>query len=302
MAASGLVLALPVITHRVPATGGVELAVDTWTGDGVGMLLVHGLASNARLWDGMAACLGKLGHAVATVDQRGHGRSDKPDWGYDFATVCNDLSAVIQALRGGLGGDGRPWKRPVVVGQSWGANVVLELAWRQPEAMAGAACVDGGIGDLAERFVTWESCRQILAPPRFAGTPAEAFETMVRRSHPTWPESGLRGALANVEVRPDGTVAPWLSFEHHLMILQELYGHRPSTRYAGLQVPLLLVPADTGDTSWTDAKRASVEAALAVAPVARAQWFSPADHDIQAQFPGQLADILHAAVTQGFFS
>jgi len=44
-------------------------------------VLVHGLASNARLWDGVARRLAGAGHSSAAVDLRGHGRSDKPDTG-----------------------------------------------------------------------------------------------------------------------------------------------------------------------------------------------------------------------------
>lgn len=286
------------LTERVAVTGGAEVAVDVWPGDGAGMLLVHGLASNARLWDGVAARLAGLGHAVATVDQRGHGRSDKPDWGYDFPTVCADLVAVVSALRAI---QGEAWERPVVVGQSWGANVVLELAWRQPDLTRGVACVDGGTIELAERFATWEACAEVLAPPRLTGARADDFEAMIRRFHPTWPESGIQGTLANAEVRPDGTVAPWLSFEHHMQILRSLYGHRPSQRYPELAVPVLFVPADTGEVAWTADKRRSIDAALAAVPKADARWFSPADHDIHAQFPGELAQVLHDAVADGFW-
>ena len=49
-------------------------------------LLVHGLSSNARTWDGVAAELSAAGHPVVAIDQRGHGRSEKPpiSAGYDF--------------------------------------------------------------------------------------------------------------------------------------------------------------------------------------------------------------------------
>src|SRR5205814_1709852 len=103
----------------LPATGGVGLHVNVWPdGEGVPFLLVHGLASNARMWDGVASALAGLGHPVAAVDQRGHGRSDKPDSGYDFITVTDDLVAVL---------DGLGFERSVAVGQSWGGNVVVEL-------------------------------------------------------------------------------------------------------------------------------------------------------------------------------
>ena len=37
-------------------------------------VLVHGLASNARTWDGVAAELTASGHPVVSIDQRGHGQ------------------------------------------------------------------------------------------------------------------------------------------------------------------------------------------------------------------------------------
>ena len=62
-------------------------------------LLVHGLASNCRTWESVAERLHAFGHPVAAVDQRGHGRSDKPPEGYDYATLCRDLLLVLDALR-----------------------------------------------------------------------------------------------------------------------------------------------------------------------------------------------------------
>jgi len=70
-------------------------------------VLVHGLASNARLWDEVAARLGAAGHPSYAVDLRGHGDSDLPDDGYDTATAAADLATVISAL--GL-------ERPIVAG------------------------------------------------------------------------------------------------------------------------------------------------------------------------------------------
>ena len=75
-------------TRRVPVAPGIDLAVDTWpptvpaaaaTSDAAPFVLVHGLASNARMWDGVACELADRGHLAVTVDLRGHGRSAKPD-------------------------------------------------------------------------------------------------------------------------------------------------------------------------------------------------------------------------------
>ena len=277
--------------RTVEVTGGVALNVHEWAGDGVPFLLVHGLASNARLWDGVAADLAGRGHRVVTVDQRGHGRSDKPDDGYDFGTVCADLVALI----GSMGLD-----RPVVAGQSWGGQVVVELAARHPSIARGIACVDGGWIDLS-RFATFDDCAAVMSPPRTTGLAFTEIEAMLRGRHPDWPESGLEGALACFEVRDDGTVAPWLSFERHLAILRAMWEQRILDVLARVSVPTLLLPCDDG-TGSDHARRtrdrvAAAESALAVS---RTHWFR-ADHDVHAQHPDQVAAVLAGALEDGFF-
>jgi pimeloyl-ACP methyl ester carboxylesterase len=285
-------------TTRVPVAEGVELAFDAWSPDGDAaagqppFLLVHGLASNARLWDGVAGRLVELGHRVATVDLRGHGRSSRPEGPYDVPTVADDLAALIA----GLGLD-----RPVVAGQSWGGNVVLELGARHSGAVRGLACVDGGWLEPCSTFPSWEACRDALAPPRLAGRRLAEIEGYIRSAHPDWPEAGIRGTLANFEVRPDGTIAPWLTYERHLVVLRGMYDHRPSERYASVTVPVLLVPADTGAEAWSERKRAEVARAAAALPRSRTRWFT-GDHDIHAQHPVELADMMSDMTRDGFFA
>ena len=64
------------------------------------------------------------------------------------------------------------------------------------------------------------------------------------------PETGIAGALANFEVRNDGTIAPWLTYDHHMTVLRGLWDHHPSERFRDLRVPVLLVPADNGDVTF----------------------------------------------------
>ena len=277
---------------------GVELHVVRWTPpesvepSGRSWTLTHGLASNARLWDGAARRLAARGHLVVTVDQRGHGLSSKPDAGYDVANCADDLALLIAEL--GL-------ERPAVAGQSWGGNVVLELGHRHPEAVASIACVDGGFIDLSDRFPNWEDCAEALAPPRLAGTPLTTMQGWLDASAGDWPAEGRAGTLANFELRDDGTIAPWLTFEHHLTVLRGLWEHRPSAVYPDVRVPTLLIPADTGDVAWTRSKHDAVEAALDALPCGRAVWFSPAHHDVHAQQPVAVAALLHDALTDPDF-
>jgi len=268
---------------RVQVDEGVTLECDVWAGGaGVPFLLVHGLSSNRRLWEGSAARLHELGHPVATVDLRGHGRSDKPDHGYDFATMGSDLLKVLDAVG---------FEEAVLAGQSTGGNIVVDLAAQAPERVAGVAGIDGGALELSRQFPEWERCKVALAPPPLAGTPAARVEGWIRRGHPGWSDWAVEATMANLEHLPDGTVRPWLSLDNHLRILRSLWEHRPSTVIPKLDVPALLVMADTGD-DWAQQKRAVAEE---LAGHVRVEWFSPGDHDLHAQHPVELADLLHAS-------
>ena len=286
-------------TEFIPLHSGVTLHTQTWEpaqnrepGDQPGSwILTHGLASNARLWDGAARRLAEQGHRVVTVDQRGHGQSSKPDGGYDVATCADDLALLITEL--GVEG-------PAVAGQSWGGNVVLELARRHPDSVSQICCVDGGFIDLQSQFPNWDECRQLLAPPRLLGTPLADIQGWVARSTADWPEEGRAGTLANFEERSDGTIAPWLTFERHMTVLRGLWEHRPFEVFPHVAVRTLLIAAGEDDKRTADRKR-DVARALELLPTSRAQWFIPAHHDVHAQQPQAVADLLHTASTEPDF-
>jgi pimeloyl-ACP methyl ester carboxylesterase len=267
---------------------GVMLSAIPWSLDGelAPVLLVHGLASNARLWDGVGAALAAAGHPVVAVDQRGHGLSSKPDDGYDFGTVTRDLHRLIGRLR---------WleRPPVVAGQSWGGNVVLDLAVRHREAVRGLVLVDGGTIELSARFADWPTCEAALAPPSLTGTPMAQVESWIRNSHADWPETGIAGTLANMEVLGDGTVRPWLSRENHMRILRHLWEHHPSALYPQVTVPVELVMAeDASNQRWMAGKREEVAGAAAAMKSATVHWVE-GDHDLHAQHPDVVARIIH---------
>jgi pimeloyl-ACP methyl ester carboxylesterase len=259
-------------------------------------VLIHGLASNARLWDGVAPRLVAAGHPAAAVDLRGHGRSDKPDNGYDFATISEDMRALVSAL--GL-------ERPILVGQSWGASVILDFAVRRPDLTRGIVLVDGGLTDLRDAFPTWEVCWQRLAPPQLVGLPLSDVEGYFRANHADWPKEGLESSLGNFEIRPDGTIAPWLTRERHKAILMAMWDQRTADLWAKLRVPALILPVDGGESDWTKAKRAGAEAAeealRASGTLSKVVWFQ-GDHDIHAQRPAELAAALLQVEKDGLFS
>jgi pimeloyl-ACP methyl ester carboxylesterase len=246
------------------------------------VILVHGLASNARLWDGVSHHLAEAGIPTAAVDLRGHGESDRPDRGYDVANVADDVADVI----GALAPDGA-----VLAGQSWGGNVVLECGARHPDLVEAVVCVDGGFLRLAEAFADEAAMWEVLAPPRFEELTPQQLEIRLRVRFAGWPESAVSGALANFEVGEDGFVRARLTRERHRAVLDGLWHHDPDRTLSGMTAPVRLIVA--GDHR---SKRARVEAFAAAGGEHLAVEWVDADHDVHAQFPSLVAEHIRSTL------
>jgi pimeloyl-ACP methyl ester carboxylesterase len=196
-------------------------------------LLVHGLASNARLWDGVGRVLAEAGHRVVAVDQRGHGESDQPEGVYGTSGAAADLSVLAEKLD--LDG-------AVVAGQSWGGNVVVELAATYPGVASALALVDGGWIDLPHEFSSWRECERMLTPPPLDGVRAEDLERRMRQAHPDWADWAIEATAANLRVE-DGFVRRRLTIPHHMQIVRSMWEHPPQRFFGDVTVPVLLVPA-----------------------------------------------------------
>jgi pimeloyl-ACP methyl ester carboxylesterase len=199
----------------------------------------------------------------------------------------------------------------VVAGQSWGGNVVLQLAADHPDLPHAIAAVDGGWIHLADVFPSWEQCAARLAPPDFTGARAADIEARLRAAHPGWPESGIAGTLANFRIDPDGTAHPRLTRARHMTILRSLWDHTPRALYPRITVPVLLVPAGHAARSSVEPpdEAAAPAGATANGPVAEAaralkdavvRAYPDADHDVHAQHPAEVAaDLLRLDSTPG---
>jgi pimeloyl-ACP methyl ester carboxylesterase len=83
-------------TSRYIDAGEVRLHAVTG-GEGPPLLLVHGWPQTWYAWRMVMPELAR-DFSVVAVDQRGIGLSDKPQDGYDTATLANDLVALMEAL------------------------------------------------------------------------------------------------------------------------------------------------------------------------------------------------------------
>lgn len=271
---------------------GLRLHCRDWGGDGRPMVLLHGLASNARIWDFVAPRLRTTARVIA-IDQRGHGGSDRPERGYTFDLVTEDLRAACEALR---------LESPIIVGHSWGANVAVALAAAHPLLAAGIALVDGGTFDLsATPGMTWEKAEQTMAPPRLAGTPRAKFMEMVRSGalDESWSEDIEEIIMAQFDVFDDDTIAPRLSFERHMEIVRAIWEYHPLELLPAVRCPILMLPCIRDPHGeWVQRKRDAVAAVERLTPLARTVWLTDAIHDVPLQQPGRLVEVLAAFVRE----
>ncbi|ANZ16828.1 alpha/beta fold hydrolase [Streptomyces noursei] len=150
----------------VTGSGGVRLAAWEFTdppksgggleGDGrrPGVLLLHGLMGRASHWADTARRLSAAHRAVA-LDQRGHGRSDKPVEGpLDRAAYVEDAIAAIEQLE---------LAPAALVGHAMGALTAWQVAARRPDLVRALVICDmraSALGaasqrEWAEWFRSW---------------------------------------------------------------------------------------------------------------------------------------------------
>jgi pimeloyl-ACP methyl ester carboxylesterase len=133
--------------------GGVELSLER-AGEGIAVVLLHGLTATRRYVVMGSRSLERSGHLVVSYDARGHGRSaPAPEPGaYDYESLAGDLEAVLDTL---------DLSRAVLAGASMGAHTALRLALSRPERVAGLVLITPSFDPAAPRdeesLVGWDA-------------------------------------------------------------------------------------------------------------------------------------------------
>lgn len=141
------------------ATGEPAEAGGGWSGPTAserttGVLLLHGLMGRASHWASTARWLSERHRAVA-LDQRGHGRSDKPPRAaFTREAYVDDAEAALEQL--GLA-------PAVLVGHAMGALTAWQLAAKRPDLISGVIICDmraSALGAASQRewadwFTSW---------------------------------------------------------------------------------------------------------------------------------------------------
>ena len=276
---------------------GLDFHYRDWGGSGRSLVLLHGLASTCHIWDLVAPILSEDCSVVA-LDQRGHGESSKPEGGYEFASVANDLLGFIQ----GMGLD-----RPIVVGHSWGGDVALEFAVAYPSAASGLCFVDGGMVEPSARYPSLDEARVHMAPPVLTGMTVDQFLERVRNGNQARMMAPRveEAVLTNFAVLEDNTIRPQLSRENHIRIIEALWDHHPPQLYPRVECPVLILPARQGsnpaEMERLERKEGGIAAAAGSMQRSKVVWLEDSVHDVPLQRPELVASVIREHMQEGFF-
>lgn len=270
-----------------------------WGGHGRPLVLLHGLASNARFWDLVAPYLSS--YRVLAVDQRGHGSTSKPADGYDFQTVSEDIAGLIKGL---------DISRPVIVGHSWGGNVAMQVAYDNPGLLAGIVCIDGGLIEPSSiEGATWEETSRAMTPPDFVSLKL-TWNSFLERMRGTeigalWRDNLETFLRANFEIQTDDTILPRLSMQNHMSIVRAIWDQEVSKMFDHISCPVLIIPArrsnEASSSGTPDKKQAQVDLAKELIPTSRVQWMEDSIHDVPVQRPEEIAQVIIDNLRDGFF-
>lgn len=152
----------------VTAPDGTRLYVRSW-GSGAPILFLSGWALSSEMWAYQMAALSERGFRCIAFDRRGHGRSDDPGQGYDYATLGDDIDAVLTAL---------DVSGATVVAHSMSGGEILSYLEKRATAQRVARIL----------FLATTLPCLTAKPDNPAGVPAAAFDQMRQQFYADFPQ------------------------------------------------------------------------------------------------------------------
>lgn len=117
-------------------TNGIDMAVyEAGSKDGPAVVLCHGFPELAYSWRHQLPALAAAGYRAIAPDQRGYGRTSRPENAedYDMVHLTSDLIGLLDALE---------IEKAVFVGHDWGELVVWNVPVLHPDRVAGVIGVN----------------------------------------------------------------------------------------------------------------------------------------------------------------
>ncbi len=118
-------------------------------GHGPDVILIHGFLGNLAVWHLQIAPQLRKYYRITTYDLRGHGYSDVTPSGYTPAQMVSDLTGLLDTL--GI-------KKATLVGHSFGADIAMYFAYKNPQRVQKLVAIEPGLAALVDerKDPNWE--------------------------------------------------------------------------------------------------------------------------------------------------
>ena len=229
------------VMERFFYSDGVKLHTLDWGGAGKPLVLLAGLGDTAHLYRSLASRL-VTRFRVVGLTRRGHGRSGKPESGYDLDTLVQDIRRFLEVLE---------IDRAILVGHSFAGLEMPLFAIRYPQRVEAIVYLDA-------LFPRVDPEPDLSADPVWPVLPTggptsqdlasrEAYLAYYKRARPAWAkiwcEAMETDLMERVTVKGNGQ----LDFHHDDELMNRIYREVWPARnpdYARVEAPMLAIVPD----------------------------------------------------------
>ena len=212
----------------------VRLHYLDWGGKRDTILFLHGLGDTAHIFDDLAPKFTNQFRALG-LTWRGHGQSEKPETGYDTATLVEDIRQFLDALK---------IERVILVGHSLAGNQLTRFAGEHPNQVIKLVYLDAA----TDRTGLPEILKQMPPEMNPTKTDYETLDTLrrwMKRKNNSWSEAWE--ASLRERFSPDGTLLNGAQWDRPFrLLIQGSLDFHPD--YTTIQSPALNI-AVVGFTS-----------------------------------------------------
>jgi len=263
------------------------------------ILLQHGHSHCAGVWTPLIEALAADGWTVVAPDMRGHGLSDKPEIGYDFGTLSDDLVGLVEAL---------DLKNIVYAGHSRGGSVTMLGAAATRERTRGVLVyeptiafepgVDGRPASIADPVRTAASvARTRRRREVFSDLRELAARYRGQEAFRGWRDDYFEAYLTHaLEQREDGSVALRMPVRVVTRLSETMLEFKPWDNLRCEALPLLALFGDR--SGRLDGERDPIAALRTIFPDCTTHVFAGATHSGPMEQPEEFERLLREFATK----
>ena len=166
-----------------------------WGGKGATILFLHGLGDTPHIFDDLAPKFTNQ-FRVLGLTRRGHGQSEKPETGYDTATLVEDIRQFLDVLR---------IERVILVGHSIAGDELSRFAVVHPDRVIKLVYLDATY-DRTRMPETLKHQPPELMPTKSESESLDGMRRWSKRMNNSWSEAWE--ATLREHFSPDGKNPP----------------------------------------------------------------------------------------------